>query len=119
MREVRRRWRFYATPSGRRPVREFIDELDDADAAVIVGAMVDVRTHGLVVARHLRGPIYEVRAEGRQAAYRLLFAGPGQMQKLLIKVIRLIAHSKILLQDCAKTAVESDAKNCRARQVFH
>lgn len=36
--------------------------------------MKDVEVNGLAVARHLRGDIYEVRADGRQATYRVLFA---------------------------------------------
>jgi len=60
----RRRWRDYATPSGRRPVKAFIAELSDADAAAIAAAMKEVAVDGLQSARHLRGDIYEVRADG-------------------------------------------------------
>ena len=56
----RRRWRFYETAAGRRPVRDFLDELTDGDAASVVAAMKDVATNGVEVARHLRGEIYEV-----------------------------------------------------------
>jgi len=73
----RRRWRFYATATGRKPAKEFIDRQDDADAAQIVGAMFDVRRNGLIAARHLRGDVYEVRADARHASYRLLFAEEG------------------------------------------
>ncbi|HZU80435.1 MAG TPA: type II toxin-antitoxin system RelE/ParE family toxin [Acidimicrobiales bacterium] len=81
---VTRRWRFYATPSGRKPAREFIDHLSDVDAAEIVAALADVRMNGLVAARHLRGEIYEVRAEGREASYRILFAEEGAKGRVLL-----------------------------------
>ena len=81
---VRRRWRLYATSSGRKPVREFIDQLSDSDAAEVVAAMADVRKNGLVAARHLRGEIYEVRADGLEASYRLLFAEEGAKGRVLL-----------------------------------
>jgi hypothetical protein len=59
----------YETAGGRRPVRVFLDGLSDHDAASVVAAMADVRDLGLEEARHLRGDIYEVRAEGERAAY--------------------------------------------------
>jgi len=60
--QPRRRWRDYRTAAGRRPVKEFIAELSDTDAAAVAAAMKDVEESGLSVARHLRGEIYEVRA---------------------------------------------------------
>lgn len=53
----RRRWRHYETPSGRRPVKAFIDGLTDRDKASVLAAMKEVRAHGLIAARHLRGEI--------------------------------------------------------------
>ena len=81
---VRQRWRFYATASGRKPAKDFIDSLSDADAAEVAAAMLDVRNNGLVVARHLRGELYEVRAEGVGASYRLLFAEEGAKGRILL-----------------------------------
>lgn len=80
----RRRWRFYATAAGRKPVGAFLDELTDADAAAVAAAMVDVASEGLVVARHLRWDIYEVRADGDRQAYRLLFALEGRQGQVLL-----------------------------------
>lgn len=77
-RSIKRRWRDYRTEMGRRPVKEFLDGLDDVDAAAVAAAMKDVREQGRVAARHLRGDIYEVRAEGRRQTFRLLFAEEGQ-----------------------------------------
>lgn len=72
--EMKRRWRDYRTAAGRRPIKEFIDELSDIDAAAVVAAMREVQELGLSAARHLRGDIYEVRAEGDRQIFRILFA---------------------------------------------
>ncbi len=46
--------------------------------------MKDVQSNGIEVARHLRGDIYEVRADGRQATYRVLFATEGARSQVLL-----------------------------------
>lgn len=61
-----------------------IGGLTDADAAGVVAAMLDVRTAGLVAARHLRGDLYEVRAQGAHASYRLFFAEEGAKGRVLL-----------------------------------
>ncbi|HTX00382.1 MAG TPA: type II toxin-antitoxin system RelE/ParE family toxin [Acidimicrobiales bacterium] len=58
--------------------------MSDADAAEVTAAMLDVRENGLVAARHLRGEIYEARAEGVSASYRLLFAEEGSKGRVLL-----------------------------------
>ena len=68
------RWRDYRTRSGVRPAKAFIDGLTDEQAASVVAAMRDVACSGLAAARHLRGEIYEVRAEAEGQTFRLLFA---------------------------------------------
>jgi phage-related protein len=70
----RLRWRDYRTPTGARPVKAFIDALTDEQAAAVIAAMKDVAHNGLAAARHLRGEIYEARAEASRQAFRLLFA---------------------------------------------
>ena len=82
-RETKRRWRDYRTAAGRRPIKEFIDGLSDVDAAAVVAAMKDVRETGLVLARHLRGEIYEVRADGDRQTFRILFALEGQRSQIV------------------------------------
>jgi phage-related protein len=82
--EPKRRWRDYRTAAGRRPIKEFIDGLSDTDAAVVVAAMRDVRDVGLAAARHLRGQIYEVRADGDRQTYRILFAPEGRRSQVLL-----------------------------------
>lgn len=79
-----RRWRDYRTPTGRRPVAEFIDELSDRDAAAVVAAMKEVAIGGMSAARHVRGEIYEVRADGDRTTYRILFAQEGKRGQVLL-----------------------------------
>jgi phage-related protein len=73
-RSRRLRWRDYRTAAGARPVKAFIDGLTDEQAAAVVAAMKDVARNGLVAGRHLRGDVYEVRAEAERQAFRILFA---------------------------------------------
>jgi phage-related protein len=82
--EAKRRWRDYRTAAGRRPIKEFIDRLSDVDAAAVVAAMKDVRETGLAAARHLRGEIYEVRADGDRQTFRILFAPEGRRSQVLL-----------------------------------
>lgn len=46
--------------------------------------MKEVRDHGLIAARHLRGEIYEVRADGDRVIYRVLFAAEGEREQILL-----------------------------------
>jgi phage-related protein len=85
-RSINRRWRDYHTEMGRRPIKEFLDQLDDADAAAVVAAMKDVRENGLIAARHLRGDIYEVRADGNRQTFRILFAEEGPRGRILLSL---------------------------------
>jgi phage-related protein len=82
--EPRRRWRDYRTAAGRRPVKEFIGGFSNTDAAAVVAAMQDVRDRGLAAARHLRGEIYEVRADGDRQTFRILFAAEGRRGRVLL-----------------------------------
>jgi phage-related protein len=81
---IQRRWRDYRTRSGRRPVKEFLDELSAADRAAVLAGMEDVRHRGLRAARHLDGDIWEVRADGDRVIYRVLFAQEGRYGQILL-----------------------------------
>jgi phage-related protein len=83
---VKRRWRFYTTASGRSPVRDFLSaaRLSGDDRDEILAAMEDVQVNGLPVARHLIGDVYEVRADGHQATYRVLFVAEGKSSQVLL-----------------------------------
>ncbi len=80
----KRRWRQYKTASGNEPVRTFLDQLSDEDFAVVIGSMKEAEREGLVAARHLRGDLYEVRADGQSQSYRILFAPEGHYGQVLL-----------------------------------
>jgi phage-related protein len=67
-------------------VKDFFEELSDADAAAIVAAMQEVQRLGLAAARHLRHDIYEVRAEGDRQIFRVLFATEGRRAQILLSL---------------------------------
>jgi hypothetical protein len=60
------RWRDYRTAAGARPVKDFIDRLTDEEAASVVAAMKEIAERGFPAARHLRGDVYEVRADAEK-----------------------------------------------------
>lgn len=80
----KRRWRQYKTASGNEPVREFLFQLSSADRAEVAVAMKEVDDEGLIAARHLRGDLYEVRADGQTQSFRILFAAEGQYGQVLL-----------------------------------
>lgn len=63
----KRRWRHYETSTGRQPVKEFLETLNEEDVAAVAAAMKEVRENGLRSARH-----------------RLLFAPQGSMNQVLL-----------------------------------
>jgi hypothetical protein len=79
-----RRWRDYRTASGRSPVADFIGSLSDGDALAVLMGMADVRDRRLRAGRHLEGDLWEVRARGDRAAYRVLFAEEGARGRVLL-----------------------------------
>jgi phage-related protein len=85
---VRRlRWRHYETAGGSRPVLEFIRKIPDGDKAAILAAMKEVRREGVRAARHLQGELFEVRADGGQVIYRVLFAREGERGQVLLSLV--------------------------------
>jgi len=84
---MQRRWRQYETAAGKRPVLEFIRKLPDGDKAAILAAMKEVRREGTRTARHLRGDLFEVRADGERVIYRILFAREGTHGQILLSLV--------------------------------
>ncbi len=82
------RWRDYRTPGGSRPVADFIAGRSLGDRVEIAAAMKDVKDNGVrAAARHLRREIYEVRANGVDESYRLLFAQDGKKGRILLALV--------------------------------
>jgi phage-related protein len=82
----RRRWRDYRTAAGGRPVKAFVDTLTDEEVAAIVAGMKDVCQQGLPAARHLRGDVYEIKAEAPTRSFRLLFSAEGSHGQVLLSL---------------------------------
>lgn len=82
----KRQWRDYRTPAGGRPVKSFLDELTDDELAEVVAAMKEVAREGLPAAKHLRGEIYEVRADAATRSFRILFATEGRYSQILLSL---------------------------------
>jgi phage-related protein len=80
----KRHWRDYRTAAGGRPVKTFIDALTDEEVASIIAGMKDVVERGLPAAKHLRGDIYEVRADASTRSFRLLFSAEGSYSQVLL-----------------------------------
>ena len=82
----RRQWRFYRSVAGREPVREFLAQLSDEDAAAVAVAMKEVRNTGRGHAdvNHLRGDIWQIEVDGQGVIYRLLFAELGRYSQVLL-----------------------------------
>ncbi len=85
-------------------MRDFLADLSDADAAAIVAAMKEVALDGLTAARHLRGDIYEVRADGDRATYRILFAKEGLRGQILLALEALGKKSQKTPTDTIRLA---------------
>lgn len=81
-----RRWRDYRTSSGATPLESFFEGLSDEEAAVVLAEMKAIASEGLVAARHLRGEIYEVRAEATKRSFRVLFATEGKRSQVLLSL---------------------------------
>ena len=72
----------------------FLDRLADEDYALVLVEMARVRDHGLRAARHLRGEIYEVRANGVDRIYRILFAKEGRYGQVLLSLDAFVKGSQ-------------------------
>ena len=93
--ELRQRWRDYRTAGGARPVADFIAGRSLPDRIEIAAAMKDVRTNGVrAAARHLRGPLFEVRANGLDESYRLIFAQEGRRGRILLALVIISKKSQ-------------------------
>jgi phage-related protein len=80
----KRQWRDYKTESGARPVKEALGKLSKDERVEIAAGMADVLENGLEVARHLREDIYEVRVDGPNRSFRLLFSSEAHFGCVLL-----------------------------------
>lgn len=82
----KRQWRFYRTAGGSSPVEKFLEGVPTNDRAEIAAEMAVVRSEGKKAARHLQGDLYEVRVQGQDVIYRVIFAALGRYQHVLLAV---------------------------------
>lgn len=82
----RRHWRFYKSEAGNSPVEKFLSAVPTDDRAEIVAELAAVRHEGRRAARHLQGELYEVRVQGQDVIYRVLFAALGRYEHVLLAV---------------------------------
>ena len=82
----KRHWRDYRTAAGGRPVKAFLKGLTDEEVAAIVAGMNEIADRGLRDARHLRGDVYEVRADAATRSFRLLFSAEGRYGQVLLSL---------------------------------
>jgi phage-related protein len=101
---VKRRWRLYRTAQGNCPVADFIDALPAYDRAQITAAMAEVKDEGLEAARHLQDEIYEVRVDGRNRAYRVLFAAQGRRNQILLALEGFVKKTQMTPRDRIEVA---------------
>ncbi len=85
--QIRRRWRYYRTPAGTYPVREFLRGLPVFERAEVLADMHEVREVGRPAARHLRRDIYEVRTRVANRQYRVLFSAEGGKGRILLGLV--------------------------------
>jgi phage-related protein len=67
-------------------VKTFLSALTDEEVAAIVAGMKDVVDRGLLAAKHLRGAVYEVRADAATRSFRLLFSAEGNYSQVLLSL---------------------------------
>lgn len=67
-------------------MKAFLDDLTDEEVAAVVAGMKDVAERGLPAARHLRGEIYEVRADAATRSFRVLFSAEGRYSHVLLSL---------------------------------
>lgn len=109
-----RRWRDYRTAGGQRPVRKFIKDLTDEEAAAVTAAMSDVRMHGNVNAHHLQGEIYEVIASSRNKAFRILYASEGKEDQVLLALHAITKKTRAVPRQAIQLA-ERRLRDWRSR----
>jgi hypothetical protein len=73
---MKRRWRFYVTLAGRSPVRDFLDELSDAQVVAVLAAMKSVAELGLIMLAIFGG--MSTRSGSQIVARHFEFCCPGR-----------------------------------------
>lgn len=75
-------------------MRDFLDGLTDEELAEVVAAMKEVSAEGLDAAKHLRGDVYEVKADAATRSFRVLFAAEGRFSQVLLSLSGFIKKTQ-------------------------
>ena len=67
-------------------MKAFLNDLTDEEIAVVVAGMKGVAENGLSAAKHLRGDLYEVRADASTRSFRILFSAEGRFDHVLLSL---------------------------------
>jgi phage-related protein len=81
-----RRWRFYETVSGSKPVLDFLNALSPKEQEKVRAGMAAVKAQGLKAAKHLQKGLYQVYAETGLKSLRLIFAPEGKRGTILLAI---------------------------------
>ena len=95
-------------------MRDFFDTLTDEELAEVVAAMKDVTAEGLATAKHLRGDLYEVKADAATRSFRVLFSAEGRFSQVLLSLSALTKKTQRTPKHELDLA-ESRLNECRAR----
>lgn len=75
-------------------MRDFLDGLTDEELAEVVAAMKEVSAEGLDAAKHLRGDVYEVKADAATRSFPVLFAAEGKFSQVLLSLSAFIKKTQ-------------------------
>ena len=79
-----RRWRFYETASGSRPVLDYIMAMTEEDRTKVRAAMAEIKTKGMQVSKLLTRGIHQIAVETKTKSYRLFFSPQGKRGNVLL-----------------------------------
>jgi phage-related protein len=83
-RNRRRRWRYYETASGRKPVKVEIDSLPEDQRDAVLAEMRAIRQEGDHLGKRVRGEIREVIVPCGDITVRVLYAKEGRSDQILL-----------------------------------
>lgn len=75
-------------------MKDFLAKLTDDEVAEVVAAMKEVALDGHVAGKHLRGDIYEVKADAPTRSFRVLFAPEGQRKHVLLSLSAFVKKTQ-------------------------
>lgn len=75
-------------------MKDFLDSLTDEEVAAVVAGMKEVAKDGLPAGKHLRGDVYEIRADASTRSFRMLFAAEGRYGQVLLSLSAFVKKTQ-------------------------